>query len=163
VVWGHAILSTPLHTKDNPAPFKDELERFMPSELKQRLLIHKDDGTACVLPYCKQEHDEYIVTYRQMSIEVVKVIKKSEIKEVRLGDNPFLLSLTDPGMSYQGYSADTMIKVAAREGDFEDWAAYFATPDTPFGNVVDLGNKLPEQTAKELFPEWAKRSLRWRR
>lgn len=89
-------------------------------------------------------------------------VGNNEVKKVRLGDNSFLLSLTEQGMAYQGYSADTVIKVAACEGYYEDWTAYFATPDTPFGNVVDFGNKLPEQTAKELFPEWAKRDLRWR-
>ncbi len=87
----------------------------------------------------------------------------NEVKGVRLGDNQFLLSLTDPGMAYQGYSVDTIIKVAACEGYFRDWTAYFATPDTPFGDVVNFGNKLPEQAAKELFPEWEKSGLRWRR
>lgn len=85
-----------------------------------------------------------------------------EIKEVALKDNPFLLGLTDQGSTYQAYSPDTIIKVAARVGDYGDWTAYYLTPFTPFGNVLDHGNKLPEQAAKELFPEWAKKGLNWR-
>ena len=85
-----------------------------------------------------------------------------EIKEVALKDNPFLLSLTDRGLVYQDYSPDTIIKVAARGGNYGDWTAYFLTPYAPFGDVLNYGNKLPEQAAKELFPEWAKKGLNWR-
>ena len=86
----------------------------------------------------------------------------SEIKEVALKDNPFLLGLTNQGMTYQDNSPDTIIKVAARLGDYGDWTAYYLTPSTPFGDVLNYGNKLPEQAAKELFPEWAKKGLNWR-
>jgi hypothetical protein len=87
---------------------------------------------------------------------------ESEIKEVALKDNPFLLGLTNPGMTYQGYSLDTVIKIAACAGDYGDWTAYYLTPSTPFGDVLNYGNKLPEQAAKELFPEWDKKGLNWR-
>jgi len=85
-----------------------------------------------------------------------------EIKEVALKDNPFLLGLTNPGMTYQDYSPDTIIEVAARLGDYGDWTAYYLTPQTPFKDVLNYGNKMPEQAAKELFPEWAKKGLNWR-
>jgi len=29
-------------------------------------------------------------------------------------------------------------------------------------DVLNYGNKMPEQAAKELFPEWAKKGLNWR-
>lgn len=86
----------------------------------------------------------------------------SETKEVRLKDSPFLLQLTGRGMTYQDYGPETVIKVAACAGDYGDWTAYYETPTTPFGNVLKYGNKLPEQVAKELFPEWTKRGLAWR-
>lgn len=88
--------------------------------------------------------------------------KNTEVREVKLKNNQFLLHLTDKGMVYQGYDPETIIKVAACEGHFNDWAAYFETPETPFHDVVHFGNKLPEDTAKELFPEWEKKGLRWR-
>lgn len=88
--------------------------------------------------------------------------KYSETKVVKLSSDPFLLSLTDQGMTYQGLHPSTAISVAACEGDYGDWTAYFAMPDTPFGNVLDYGNKMPEDAAKRIFPEWAKRGLKWR-
>ncbi len=89
-------------------------------------------------------------------------MKKTDIKDVRLGDNQFLLRLTGRGTVYEGYEPDTVIKVAACEGYAGDWTAYFVTPNTPFGDVLKYGNKLPEETARELFPEWARTSLKWR-
>ncbi len=84
-----------------------------------------------------------------------------EEKQIKLADNPFLLGLIDQGMVYQGYSPDKVITVIAVEGYYGDWAAYFETPDTPFRNVADYGNKLPEKAATEIFPEWPK-TLKWR-
>ena len=88
--------------------------------------------------------------------------KRSEVKDVKLGDNPFLLSLTTRGSTYQGHGPETTIKVGASRGDHGDWAAYYETPTTPFGDVLGYGNKLPEQAAKELFPEWAELGLSYR-
>lgn len=89
--------------------------------------------------------------------------KSYEIKAIRLADNQFLRGLVDRGMVYEGYDPEiTVIKVAACEGFFEDWTAYFETPYTPFHNVLDYGNKLPKQIAEELFPEWAKKNFKWR-
>jgi hypothetical protein len=85
-----------------------------------------------------------------------------EIKEIALKDHPFLLGLTSKGMTYQDYSPDTLIKVAASRGNHGDWTAYFATPETPFGDVLRYGNKMPQKVAEELFPEWAKKGLNWR-
>jgi hypothetical protein len=86
--------------------------------------------------------------------------KAIEEKQVRLRDNPFLLSLVSPGLTFQDYSPDAIINVVAAEGEFGDWAAYFETPGT-VGMVAEMGAKLPETAAKELFPDWAKR-LKWR-
>lgn len=88
--------------------------------------------------------------------------KSSEIKEVKLKDHPFLLSLTEQGMNYQGYDPETVIQVAAGEGNYNDWTAYYETPFEPFPDVLAFGNKLPQDVARDLFPEWAKR-LKWRR
>lgn len=81
-------------------------------------------------------------------------------KQVRLRDNSFLMSLISQGSTFQDYSPDTIITVAAVEGDVGDWAAYFETPWT-VGIVAEAGVKLPEVAAKELFPDWAER-LKWR-
>jgi hypothetical protein len=88
--------------------------------------------------------------------------KNQEPKMIKLRDNKFLSSLTDQGMVFQDMSLDTEIKVVACEGSYDEWAAYFQTPDTPFGNVADYGNKLPEKVAAEIFPDWAKK-FKWRR
>lgn len=90
-------------------------------------------------------------------------MENQESKEVKLRDNPFLLSLISRGMTYQGASPDKTIVVVAVEGSYGDWTAYYETPWTPWGRtqVAEYGNKLPEKAAIELFPEWAKR-LRWR-
>jgi hypothetical protein len=85
-----------------------------------------------------------------------------EIKDAMLKDHPFLLGLTSQGMVYQGYSPETVIKVAACKGKYGDWTAYFLTPDTPFGDVLNYGSKLPQVVAQDLFPEWAKKGLNWR-
>jgi hypothetical protein len=86
--------------------------------------------------------------------------KAIEEKQVRLRDNPFLLSLVSRGLTFQDYSPNAIITVVAVEGEFEDWTAYFETPES-VGIVAEMGAKLPETVAKELFPDWAKR-LKWR-
>jgi len=86
--------------------------------------------------------------------------KAVQEKNVRLRDNSFLLSLISPGATFQDYSPDAIITVAAVEGDFGDWSAYYETPWT-VGIVSEFGNKLPEAAAKELFPDWSER-LKWR-
>ncbi len=83
-----------------------------------------------------------------------------EEKKVKLGDHPFLTSLTEHSMVYEGESLDKVITVVAVEGYHDDWAAYFETPWTGLP-VAEYGNKLPEEVAAALFPEWAKR-LKWR-
>jgi hypothetical protein len=86
--------------------------------------------------------------------------KKVQEKQVRLRDSPFLLSLISPGSVFQDYSPDAIIAVVAVEGEVGDWAAYFETPEA-VGLVAEVGLKLPEAAAKELFPDWAER-LKWR-
>lgn len=87
-------------------------------------------------------------------------MERRESKEVKLQDNPFLLSLTEQGLTYQGASPDKSIVTVAVRGYYDDWAAYYETPWTPFGRVAEYGDKLPEEAAAQLFPEWAKR-LSW--
>jgi len=90
-------------------------------------------------------------------------MENRESKEVKLQDNPFLLSLVEQGMTYQGFSPDKSIIVVAVEGGYGDWTAYYETPGFPGRRprVAEYGNKLPETAAAQLFPEWAKR-FKWR-
>ena len=88
--------------------------------------------------------------------------KSHEIKEVQLKDNPFLLGLADQGMTFQDYGPEHVIKVAACEGFYGEWTAYYETPTTPMRDVLGFGNKLPKPVAEQLFPEWAKKGLSWR-
>lgn len=85
---------------------------------------------------------------------------KREEKRVKMGDNPFLTSLTEHSMVYQGCSLETVIRVVAVEGYYGDWAAYYETPWMVI-SPAEFGNKLPEEAAAQLFPKWAKR-LKWR-
>jgi hypothetical protein len=87
--------------------------------------------------------------------------RKIETKKVRLGDNPFLKSLTEWPRTYAGTSPDKVVKVAAVTGKHDDWAAYYQTPWCGAAQVADFGNKLPEEAAAQIFPDWAKR-LKWR-
>lgn len=93
----------------------------------------------------------------------VVMVAEKESKRVKLGDNPWLKSLTEHAMVFEGQPIDYEIIVVAVRGQYGDWAAYFETPWTPFGSarVADYGNKLPETVAAEIFPEWAK-ELKWR-
>lgn len=88
--------------------------------------------------------------------------KRIVTKKVRLGDYTFLRSLTEWPMLYTGASPDTIITVAAAEGYYHDWAAYFQTPESGPNRVAKLGNKLPQKAAEEIFPDWAKKGLEWR-
>lgn len=86
--------------------------------------------------------------------------RKIETKKIRLGDNPFLKSLTEWPRTYAGASPDKVITVAAVAGGHDDWTAYYQTPWCG-QRVADFGNKLPEEPAGQIFPDWAKR-LKWR-
>lgn len=87
--------------------------------------------------------------------------ERTEEKRLKLGSHPFFKSLTGPGSTYEGEPLDKIIRVVAVEGDYDMWAVYYETPDC-HGDVAGLGNKLTEEVATALFPEWAKR-LNWRR
>jgi len=56
---------------------------------------------------------------------------------------------------------DELYQPKGNDTDYGDWTAYFSTPFT-FGDVLNCGNKMPQQVAEELFPEWAKKGLNWR-
>lgn len=79
---------------------------------------------------------------------------------LRLAENAFLDSLTEPGMVWCDFAPDKVIRLLAVKGQCGDWTAYYETPDS--GNRLrEFGRKLPEDVAGELFPDWAKR-FRWR-
>lgn len=84
-----------------------------------------------------------------------------ETKQVHLGDYPFLLILTRPGMSWGGASPTQVITVVAVEGGVGDWAAYCQVPWITPEMAASNGDKLPKETAEEIFPEWAKK-YKWR-
>jgi len=87
--------------------------------------------------------------------------REIEAREMKLGDHPFLRSLTEWPRNYAGADPETVITVVAVAGYHDDWAAYYRSPWCPAERVPELGNKLPEDAATEIFPEWAKR-LAWR-
>lgn len=88
---------------------------------------------------------------------------KAESKKVKLRDHPFLVALTSPGSTYQDFGLDTEVLIVACEGNTNDWTAYFRPPwlAENVELVCDYGNKLPEEVACDLFPEWAKQK-KWR-
>lgn len=88
--------------------------------------------------------------------------KSSETRQVKLSDHPYLDELRDPPFVWQGYPADHIIRVTACEGYLNDWAAYMETPFTLFKDEVNFGNKIPQDVAEAIFPEWAKSKLKWR-
>lgn len=64
------------------------------------------------------------------------------------------------------FALDRQVLVVAVEGEVKDWAAYIGAVE---GNkhseevqkVYERGTKLPEQVARILFPDFAKK-FRWR-
>ena len=86
--------------------------------------------------------------------------KNQETKKIKLGDNPFLKSLTEGLFIWAGASPEKVITVVAVAGNYDDWAAYHETPCSG-KRVAELGNKLPKDAATQIFPEWAK-LLKWR-
>lgn len=61
-------VATPVYSRDNPMPFEELLRKFAPSIKEMTLRVHKTDGTICVFPYCKDEHDIYHVKYKRIQI-----------------------------------------------------------------------------------------------
>lgn len=79
---------------------------------------------------------------------------------VNLGDIPFLNGLRQYPFSWAGAPADKEIEVVAVSNSYGGWAAYMETP-TSGRQVVSWGDKLPQDVAESLFPEWAS-SRQWR-
>ena len=88
-------------------------------------------------------------------------MRRTEKLQMKLRDHPFLKHLVDEGMVWSEAGLDKMITVVAVAGDYGDWSAYFETPGSG-ERVKELGSKLPERVAADLFPEWAM-TLKWRR
>jgi len=74
-------------------------------------------------------------------------------RNVTFQDDPFLLGLTTEGATWWGKEPTDSLVVAAKVGDRRiDWAAYFQNPQWGPKRVTELGNKLPEEAARRLFP-----------
>lgn len=84
-----------------------------------------------------------------------EIEKYPDTKKIKLKDHPFFLGLKSGGMIYDGKSADKEITIVAKTGNYDDWAAYFETPDS-HGRVAEYGAKMPESVAKFFFPDVAK-------
>ena len=83
------------------------------------------------------------------------IIVKSRI----INSDPFLASLTDPGMMWHGITPTGLLTgkltIIAVEGAINDWAAYIETPSSggdPF-QIAKSGNKLSKKVASRFFPE----------
>ena len=87
---------------------------------------------------------------------------RTEYKRIALKDNEFLLSLTKYPFCWMDYSPKTIITVIAVEGQVYDWAAYMERPFSR-SNVEKYGNKLPQEVAELIFPNWERLHYRrWR-
>ena len=73
-------------------------------------------------------------------------------RNVTFQDDPFLLGLTTEGASWWGKAPTDSLVVAAVLGRRRDWRAYSEDPHWGPGRVAELGNKLPEEAARRLFP-----------
>jgi len=82
------------------------------------------------------------------------------VKQVRLGDYPFLEMLTKHPWCWYKETPDKVITIVAVEGAIGDWAAYMETPQSG-SMVAEYGDKLPKETAELIFPEGAKK-YHWR-
>lgn len=80
-------------------------------------------------------------------------------KNIELGSTKETADLMGSGSYYEGFAAEYLVWVAARKGFVEDWACYIQSPyqDGARDDIVFGGIKLHEDTARELFPDWANR------
>ena len=89
------------------------------------------------------------------------IVKFALDRTIQLKDNPFFAGLASPGALYAGVPLTTELIVCARTGGYDDWAAYFQTPYSG-KRVAELGAKMPEKVAAEMFPELAKTGRKYR-
>jgi len=82
---------------------------------------------------------------------------ESEVKEIRLQESEFFLSLLDKGYVWHGYHPEDVVTVTAMEGAVGDWAAYSDGPEPEAKAALGRGRKLPKKAAASIFPEWASR------
>jgi len=74
-------------------------------------------------------------------------------RNVTFQDDPFLLGLTTERATWWGKAPTDSLVVAAVLGDrTRNWAAYYEDPYWGTERVSELGNKLPEEAARRLFP-----------
>jgi hypothetical protein len=87
-----------------------------------------------------------------------------ESKRIMLGNYPELHFLAMPGFCWAKEGGlGAIITVVAVEGAVQDWSAYHQTPwiDSNEASVAANGDKLPQEVAELIFPEWAKK-FSWR-
>jgi len=74
-------------------------------------------------------------------------------RNVTFQDDPFLLDLTTEGATWWGKApTDTLVVAAVLGRRARDWCAYSEDPYWGPKRVAELGNKLPEEAARRLFP-----------
>jgi len=90
-------------------------------------------------------------------------MNRIESKRIVIGNYPKLRFLAMPGFCYSKSGLSTIITVVAVEGGVNDWSAYHQTPwiDSDEASVAANGDKLPQEVAEQIFPDWAK-ELSWR-
>lgn len=87
-----------------------------------------------------------------------------ESKKVMIGNHKDLHFLAMPGFCWaKDGGLGKIITVVAVEGGVQDWTAYHETPWTGSDqfSIASNGDKLPQEVAEEIFPEWAKK-FKWR-
>ena len=76
-----------------------------------------------------------------------------EYRTVTFQDDPFLLDLTTEGGNWWGKApTDSLVVVAVVRQRAPTWAAYSEDPYWGAKRVAELGNKLPQDVARRLFP-----------
>lgn len=77
-------------------------------------------------------------------------------RKIALGEYRETRDLTGSGYCYENYSLDHLVWAAAVRGAVDDWAVYIESPYMRGRDFVPgSGIKMHEETAREMFPEWA--------
>ncbi len=86
-----------------------------------------------------------------------------ESKRIAICNYKDLHFLATPGFCWAKEGLDKIITVVAIVGEVNDWAAYHETPQTGSDkySVLTIGDKLSQEVASLIFPEWAKK-YEWR-
>jgi hypothetical protein len=90
-------------------------------------------------------------------------MQHTEFKRIMIGTYDGLHFLTLPGFCWAKHGIQHIITVVAVEGGIQDWSAYHETPwiGSDEYSVAANGDKLPQEVAEQIFPDWAKKYY-WR-